>query len=391
VPSDPPVLTDGVVTLRSHTIADIDGLVAMGSDPEMARWTSVPVPYERHHAERWVHEVAPAGWREGTAFGWAIEALDGGTRRFAGNIDIRTGPPPALGFAAAPWARAHGLVVRAVRLATRWTFDVGGLPVVHWSSIAGHLASWRVAHACGFAFHGDRRLSRPQRGALHDGWYASLRPGDEHAPRTTWWPVPVLDGERVRLRAHTEADVPRIVQACSDEQARYWLATLPHPYTEQTAREFVRSRRLGESLGQSVTWAVADRDDDCLLANVAVFRLDDVVNPTGGEIGYWAHPDARGRGIVGEAVDLVVAHAFTPVPAGGLGRHRLQIGAAWSNAASRQVAERAGFTLAARYRQDGVIGYGEGRTLDDGAWYERLATDGSSWASRTSEVRSRRG
>ncbi|WP_346281988.1 GNAT family N-acetyltransferase [Pseudonocardia sp.] len=175
------------------------------------------------------------------------------------------------------------------------------------------------------------------------------------------------------------------------ERPRYWLATLPHPYTEQTAREFVRSRWLGESLGQAVTWAAADRDDDRLLAKVAVFRLDDVFNPTGGEIGYWAHPDARGRGIVVEAVDLVVAHEFSPVRAGGLGRHRLQIGAAWSNAASRQVAERAGFTFTARYRQDGVIGYGEGRTLDDGAGYERLATDGSSRASRTSGVRSRRG
>ena len=187
--------------------------------------------------------------------------------------------------------------------------------------------------------------------------------------------MPVLQGERVRLRPHTEADLPRIAEACSDERSRYWLATLPHPYTEQTAREFVRSRRLGESLGQSVTWAVADRDDDRLLANVAVFGLDDVLNPTGGEIGYWAHPDARGRGIVGEAVDLVVAHAFAPAPAGGLGRHRLQIGAAWSNTASRQVAERAGFTLAARYRLDGVIGYGENRRLDDGAWYERLSDD----------------
>lgn len=182
----------------------------------------------------------------------------------------------------------------------------------------------------------------------------------------------MLDGERVRLRAYTEADVPRIVEACSDERSRYWLATLPDPYTEQSAREFIRAKRLGESLGQSVTWAVADRDDDRLLANVAVFDLADPFNPTGGEIGYWAHPDARGRGIVSEAVDLVIPHAFAPVADGGLGRHRLQIGAAWSNSASRHVAERAGFTLAGRYRQDGVIGYGENRRLDDGAWYERF-------------------
>ncbi|MGH3588397.1 MAG: GNAT family N-acetyltransferase, partial [Pseudonocardia sp.] len=125
-------------------------------------------------------------------------------------------------------------------------------------------------------------------------------------------------------------------------------------------------------LGQRVTWAIADRGDDRLFGNVSVFALDDRFNPTGGEIGYWAHPDARGRGLVGEAVDLVVAHAFAPVAAGGVGRHRLQIGAAWSNTASRHVAERAGFWLTGRFTRDGVIGTGAERRLDDGAWYERL-------------------
>jgi RimJ/RimL family protein N-acetyltransferase len=243
---------------------------------------------------------------------------------------------------------------------------------MHWWAQAGNLASWRVAHACGFTFEGTRRLALPRRDGLADGWFGSLAASDPRTPRTTWWPVPELRGARVRLRPHTEADLPRIAQACTDPRTRHFLPGLTHPYTEDTAREFVLRCRLGESLGQRVTWAVADLADDRLLANVSVFALDDRVNPTGGEIGYWAHPDARGRGAVGEAVDLAVAHAFAPVAAGGLGRHRLQIGAAWTNTASRHVAERAGFTLAGRFRQDGTVGDGEDRRIDDGAWYERL-------------------
>jgi RimJ/RimL family protein N-acetyltransferase len=184
--------------------------------------------------------------------------------------------------------------------------------------------------------------------------------------------VPELVGERVRLRAHTDADIPRIVEACSDPRTRHWLPTLPHPYTEEAARDYVLGCRLAESLGQKVTWAVADPLDDRLLANVSVFRLDDPFNPTGGEVGYWAHPDARGRGVVGEAVDLVVAHAFTPREDGGLGRHRLQISASHENAASRHVAERAGFTLVGATHQDAVVGTGGDYTLDDGVWYELL-------------------
>ena len=119
-----------------------------------------------------------------------------------------------------------------------------------------------------------------------------------------------------------------------------------------------------------MAWVVADPADDRLLARVSVFRLADPMNPTGGEIGYWAHPDARGRGVVrARPLDLVVAHAFTPIADGGLGRHRLQIGSAWGNAASRHVAERAGFTLVGHFHADGIVGRGE---LDDGAWYELL-------------------
>src|SRR4051794_41886411 len=56
-----PTLTDGVVTLRAHRPDDADRVVAQCRDPLMQRWTSVPVPYERRHAEEWLatpaHEV----------------------------------------------------------------------------------------------------------------------------------------------------------------------------------------------------------------------------------------------------------------------------------------------------------------------------------------------
>jgi RimJ/RimL family protein N-acetyltransferase len=364
--------TDGTVTLRRHELGDVDDMVVMGRDPESARWTSVPVPFGRADAEHWVTEHAPRAWAEGTAQCWAVEAPDDdGRPRFAGGVDVRFGEVPDIGYVLAPWARGRGVMARAVRLATGWAFERGA-PVVHWSTHSGNLASWRVAHACGFAFHGERPLSVPHRGELRDGWYASLRPGDEPSPRTTWWPCVELTGGRVRLRPHTAADAPRMVEACTDRETRHWLADMPDPYTEETAHAAVRRWRLAESLGQRVTWAVADRADDRLVGNLAVFDLDSPYNPTGGEIGYWAHPDARGRGLLGEALGLLVEHAFRPRADGGMGRHRLQIGTAWANTASRRLAERAGFVLVGRCRQDGVEGDG---VLGDGAWYERLADD----------------
>jgi [ribosomal protein S5]-alanine N-acetyltransferase len=360
-----PTLTDGVVALRPHTAADLDALVDLARDPETVRWTTIPERYGPADARRWIEDAVPAGWRDGTAARWVVE--EGAT--FAGQVDVHLGSPPFVGFGLTPAARGRGLMSRALRLASGWAFEEAGLPVLHWWAEVGNLASWRVAHACGFTFEGRRRLAVRRAGRLVDGWFASLTPGGEMAPRTRWWPVPELVGERVRLRPHTDADLPRVVEACSDPRTRHWLPSLPHPYTEDHARDFVLGCRLAESLGKQVTWAVADRRDDRLLATVSVSRLDE---PTGGEIGYWAHPDARGRGVVGEAVDLVVAHAFTPVDGGGLGRHRLQIGVSRANAASRHVAEQAGFSLVGEFHRDTAVGV-DG-TLDDGVWYELVTS-----------------
>ena len=370
---DVPVLTDGVVTLRAHQRVDIDAVVDMCRDPEFARWTKVPVPYDRDKAEEFVHEVLPAGWREQKLFCWAVEAADDtGSRRFAGNIVIRTDPRPDVGFGLHPWARGRGVMSRALRLATGWAFEILGVPAVHWEAHVDNFASWRVAWACGFSFEGTASAYSPQRGALRDAWLAVLRPGDRTRPRTRWLEAPVLEGRRIRLRTYTDADLPRMVEACSDPRTRQWLAQMPHPYTMDSARDYLRQCHLDASLGRRITWAVADRETDELVADVAVFDLVSPRCPGSGEVGYLAHPSARGRGMVTEAVRLAVRHAFLPVAAGGLGCHRLQLGASAGNAASRHVAEAAGFRLAGTFRLDGLLGDG---TYQDGAWYDQLATD----------------
>ena len=374
---DVPALSDGVVTLRARRLDDVDAMTDMCRDSEFARWTTVPTPYEREDAVRFVTEMTPAGWWDQTDYGWAIEApADSGPPRFAGNISVRTKPRPDIGFGLHPWARGRGVMTRAVRLATRWCFDVVGMPVVHWETHRGNLGSWRVAWACGFTFHGEVPSYSPQRGELRDAWLGMLSATDDRAPRTTWWEVPVLDNDRVRLRPHTAADMPRIVEACSDPTTRHWLSHLPDPYTIEDAHRFVQQCRLQESLGTALTWAVADRETDQLLADVGFFRLADKMCPGSAEIGFWAHPDARGQGLVGEAVRLALGHAFRPEAEGGLGRHRVQLGASWNNAASRRVAERAGFRQVGHFRLDGVVGADpDERVLEDGAWYDLLATD----------------
>ena len=194
---------------------------------------------------------------------------------------------------------------------------------------------------------------------------ASRRFGDPPVPRTRWAESTVIETERLRLRPFVDADVPRVVETCTDATTRHWLNGLPHPYVEATARGYLADCVWQAATGAKATWAVADRETDVLLGNVAVMDMLGV-NSTGGEVGYWTHPDERGRGVMTEAVRAVVEHAFDPA---GLDRARLVLHAAAGNPASNAVAVAAGFRHFGTQTAAELLGDG---SFDDLHGYELL-------------------
>ena len=145
-PEPAPALTDGVVTLRAHSLDDADAVVEQSTDPESLRWTTVPRPYSREHAVSFIEGNRRAwGTPDGTR-SWAIEWTDDlGRARFGGTIDLRPGSTASageLGFGLHPAARGRGIMSRAVRLVVAHAFaaPVWGVPVtrVHWRAIVGN-------------------------------------------------------------------------------------------------------------------------------------------------------------------------------------------------------------------------------------------------------------
>jgi RimJ/RimL family protein N-acetyltransferase len=354
-PEDVPVLTDGVITLRAHTPADIEPAYQVCQDPEMQRWTTIPLPYEREHAVQYLTEFIPAGWQNGSSWGWVIQ-YDG---RYAGTIDLRPGEGGVgeVGFATAPWARGQGVMTRALRLTVDHAFEQGWRRVI-WRAYAGNYGSRRVAWKNGFrnlVLVPDGGVAR---GTRKDEWVASIARDDTREPQGNWWHVPVLEGDGLRLRGFRSTDTKRITEACNDERTQHWLAGMPSPYRIEDAEAFIDSRLENLASGEGVSWVIADPDTDELLGNVSVFDLRNRMDKTGGEIGYWLHPEARGRGVMTVAVGLVIKHSFKAIDQGGLGRRRLSLFAAEGNTASSQVAVANGFThtgtaRAASPRRDG--------------------------------------
>ena len=327
-----PTLTDGTVTLRAHREDDAEGAFEQCQDPVSQQWTTVPLPYTRADARRFVTELMPQGWADGTTWGFAVE-VDG---RYAGTVELRDEGEGRVevAYGSHPWVRGTGAMTRAVRLLVDWGFAERDARAIVWRANKGNWASRKLAWRLGFALEGTIRAALPQRGELRDAWVGTLLATDDRAPKGTWLEVPVLEADGLRLRPWRDSDVPRIVEACSDERTQTWLGTMPHPYGESDARAWLEHQRENRATGDSVAWAVVDPADDVVLASVSFFHYTPELEL---EIGFWAHPDARGRGVMTRAMARVVHYAFED-----LGVRRVIGAAAVGNTASRHVIEANG-------------------------------------------------
>ncbi|HET7735239.1 MAG TPA: GNAT family N-acetyltransferase [Nocardioidaceae bacterium] len=365
-PHDVPVLTDGLVTLRAHREDDIPSVVEQCQDPHMARWTSVPQPYSPDDAKTWIRHVVPEGWETETCFEFALEHAG----VFAGSAALRPrGDGRAeIGYGVHPSFRRRGVMARALRLLVEWGFTARDLETITWSAFTGNWPSRRLAWRLGFSLHGPVEKWVAQRGELQDAWVGVLRREDPREPRHPWYDAPTVVGPSVVLRAIHHGDAVRVAEAFSDETSQAWLR-VPATYSEEEAHGYVEERRGLMADGKAVYWTVADPQTDDVLGAVMLFNIEPGKDA---ELGYWMHPDARGRGTTVEAARLAVRHAFVPEEDGGLGLARLTAYAGVGNAPSVGVIDRLGFTRYGVERLGGSNGRGESFDL---ACHDLLASE----------------
>ncbi|GAB3420638.1 GNAT family N-acetyltransferase [Flindersiella endophytica] len=359
---EPRTLPAGAIVLRPHLDKDIDGVLDQCQDPATQAWTTIPVPYTREHAEQFIRQVVPDGWRDGTYLAFAI--ADARSDEFLGTIDLRPsdGGRAEVGFGLRSKARGRGLMGTAARTLLDWAFasDGLGLGVVHWQAVVGNWASRRVAWATGFRMEGTIRGFGSSRGERRDMWVGSLLASDRRLARNPWFDVPTLNGSVCVLRRFRDADARACVEGCSDPQTRHWIGGLPDPYTYEAALGYIQSREEEHASGLGIYWAAADPETDRM---IGAFALMDVnASLRSAEVGYWMHPAARGRGVATDAVRVLVRHASIPVDEGGLGLRRLTLRAAAGNVGSQRVAAKAGFTATGTSRSAELLG---DQTFDD--------------------------
>lgn len=358
------------VVLAVPTVDDTDAIYEYCQDSEIQKWvTSIPVPYTRADAERFVTQVCAEGWKSDKQFSWAIR--EPANRRIVGMISLTDGGSgfASIGFLALPEARGKGIVSGAVRLVAEWAFDAEGLGLTHlqWYALAGNWASRRVAWATGFDVHATIPADHVTRDGRRDKWVATLKAGEPVRPKNPWFDIPELRGEKTILRPFRYDDADAVVEACNDPVSQYWLSALPSPYTKEHAVTFIASRSAEPAEGTAVHWAAALPDGGSARGAFSLMGLDR--RSGAAEVGYWVHPDARGLGVATEAVALMLRHAFTDKDKGGLGLRRVLVAHVVGNDASRIPIERNGFKLVGIERAEHQFRDG---AIADLQWYDLL-------------------
>lgn len=171
--------------------------------------------------------------------------------------------------------------------------------------------------------------------------------------------VPVLETERLTLRAPRCGDVKTIAALANDRRIAANTARIPHPYGAVDAEQFIASvnKRDGETC---FVIMLADR----LIGACGLDPQDD-----GTELGYWLGAPYWGRGFATEAARALIDHAF-----GELELATLQAGARVSNPASRRVLEKCAFQWTG-------VRLTRIRAINSAAPVDRFRLDRGLWAS----------
>lgn len=176
-------LTTERLVLRAPSSSDIEAIEAACQDPEIPRWTTVPSPYTRQHAEDFVRRVEE-WWADGKETVWAIFAED----ELVGMIGLHdiaqhhSGAHAEIGFWIVDAARGKGYILEAASAVVDWGFAELGLVRIAWRAVAGNVPSARTARALGFRYEGLLRQALTSPRGRDDGWFAGLLVSDDRTP-----------------------------------------------------------------------------------------------------------------------------------------------------------------------------------------------------------------
>jgi RimJ/RimL family protein N-acetyltransferase len=171
--------------------------------------------------------------------------------------------------------------------------------------------------------------------------------------------IPVLETERLVLRAPRLEDAKILAQLANDRRIAENTTRIPHPYKVSDAESFIATVNNGGEFAFVITL------DDEPIGACGLAQLD---GPEP-DLGYWLGAPFWGNGYATEAARGVIDYAFSTG-----GYETIQSGARVTNPASRRVLEKCGFQWMG-------VGLYRIRAINSSAPIDRFRLDYGIWAS----------
>ena len=140
--------------LRPFDFRDADDVLAYASEPEFGWYLSLPQPYTRDDAAKFVAQQILDEWSTSPTFAMVFEG------RVVGGVGLRVerrGEKAELGYALAKEHWGKGLTVEAARAVIGWGFERYAVHKVIAYAALDNRQSWRVMEKLGMTREGLKR------------------------------------------------------------------------------------------------------------------------------------------------------------------------------------------------------------------------------------------
>lgn len=154
---------------------------------------------------------------------------------------------------------------------------------------------------------------------------------------------PVFTTDRLYLRMIQKSDVPALFRIKSDRELTSKYGIDPHTTTEQTAT-WVGSLLDDYNDQKTLFWCICLKGDDTPVGAFTLWNMQ--LGSLMAELGYELHRDYWRKGIMFEALSVLVDWAFT-----GMGLNRIEACPIKENTPSVRLLEKLGFKLEGTLRE----------------------------------------
>lgn len=153
---------------------------------------------------------------------------------------------------------------------------------------------------------------------------------------------PILETANLLLRPYTLNDAPTVARLAGRREIADTTISIPHPYPEERARDWISRQCEARSHGREFVFAVVTKPGMQLVGSIGLRDVDQEHGQA--EMGFWIGVEYWGRGYATEAAQAVLRFGFET-----LGLNRIFAHHMLRNPASGRVLEKIGM------RKEGVL------------------------------------